>query len=350
MALQVDGVTLVVMTIDDCNLTCRYCSTPNDSGIEVPPEAVEKAVVGLQDLFGQVVVGLSGGEPALHSRFEEIVDRIGARGAEFYLVTNGFGFENVLPILKRQGSLLTHVMFSLESGDRDANDQIRGEGSFDAVTDGLRMCHENGIRSSLGCALNRHNLGHIETLIRLAEERMVIDGVYCWPAFPTRALVKDGAVLTEADRAYLVEKAAQMGNSRWTLFGDLFRFEDYYQECAPLGLRQFTLNPDGNFSLCCNLTLYRGETGKEDELGPIRNHSVSELVERHVDHGAAYQKALLKDTVGKTPGGLRGYPCFHCQSYHRKLDWLPDAVSRREADGSNIPTDSELVQIQKTPE
>ena len=43
MPLEVDSVTLIVMAADNCNLSCRYCSTPNDSLTEVPPEALKKA-------------------------------------------------------------------------------------------------------------------------------------------------------------------------------------------------------------------------------------------------------------------------------------------------------------------
>ena len=344
MPLEVDSVTLVVMAADNCNLTCRYCSTPNDSLAEVPPEALEKALTGLQTLFGTVYVGLSGGEPTLHSRFGELLDVIASCEADFYLVTNGVTFERVLPLLLRHRERLTHVMFSLEGADREFNDRIRGTGCFDAVTEGLWLCHEHGIRMSLGCALNRGNLGQIDALIRLAEERMVVDGVYCWPAFATRALVEDGLVLTEADRAYLTEKAEGMADRNLVIFGDLFRFDTLYRECAPLSLRQFTLNADGNLTFCCNLTLYLGETGKADELGAVAEHEISRLVEAHIDHAKEYQKKLLRDVMQDRPKGLAAYPCFHCQRYHGKLDWMADAVRRRQQAGQGTVGDGEMVQ------
>ena len=324
MPLAVDSVTLVVMAADNCNLKCRYCSTPNDSLAEVSPQDVDKALAGLQELFGTVCVGISGGEPTLHSRFEELVAVVSSRQAQFYLVTNGIGFEQALQILLRHQQRLTHVMFSLDAADRETNDRIRGDGAFDAVIEGLRLCHESGVNASLGCALNRGNLGQIDALLRLAEQHMVVDGVYCWPAFPTKALVEDGLLLTEADRAYLVKRAQQKPEDNQVVFGDIFRFDTFYQECAPLSLRQFTLNSEGVLSLCCNLTLYKGETGKADELGAVADHDIPDLVMRHIDHAKTYQQSLLHDIAQGNTEGLAGYPCFHCQRYHKKLDWLRD--------------------------
>lgn len=344
MPLEINGVTLIVMAVDNCNFTCRYCSTTNDTLAEVSPDVVEKAVRGLQNLFGSVTVGLSGGEPTLHSRFEDLIGTIAGCDADFYLVTNGAGFERVLPALENHRDHLSHVMFSLESADRAHNDRIRGEGAFDAVMVGLEICHQHGIRMGIGCALNRGNIGQVDALLRLAEEKMVVDGVYCWPAFPTRTLVEDGLVLTEADRAYLVKKAQQRTGNSQVLFGDLFRFDAFYQECAPLRLHQFTLHSDNRFSLCCNLSIYRGETGDADDLGDARKSEIADLVERHVDRARDYQKFLIRDVSQNHPQGLRAYPCFHCQSYHGKLDWLADAVLHR--DGKHAAMDRELVQIQ----
>lgn len=322
MPLAVGSATLVVMATGSCNLQCRYCSSPNASPSEVSLQDLDKALTGLQSLFGTVCVGLSGGEPTLHSRFDELVGVVASRQAEFYLATNGLEFERVVPALLRHRERLTHVMFGIEAADREANDRVRGHGSFDAVMEGLRLCHENGIQTGLGCALNRGNLGEIDALLRLAEKRMVIDGVYFWPAFPTPPLVEDGLLLTEADRAYLVNRAKQVGDRNQVIFGDLFRFDVFYQECAPIGLRQFTLNADGNLSFCCNLTYYKGETGKADELGAVSEHDIVTLVERHIDHAKEYHKALLRDNLEGRCEGLAGYPCFHCQRHHSKLDWL----------------------------
>ena len=336
MPLALDSVTLIVMATDNCNLECRYCSTPNDSGSEVAIEDVDKVLAGLKRLFATVCVGISGGEPTLHSRFQELVEVVAKQSDEYYLVTNGLVFDRVLPVLLRHQGHLTHVLFSLEDPDRERNDRIRGQGSFDAVMEGFRLCHEAGIRTSLGCSLNRGNLGQIDGLLRMAEQHMVVDGVYCWPAFPTRSLLKDGLLLTEADRNYLVKRAQQRPDDNQVIFGDIFRFESFYQECAPLRHQQFTLSSEGKLSFCCNLTLYKGGTGKADELGAVSDHDVSDLVERHIEHARDYQKALLRDVLNSRCEGLAGYPCFHCQRYHGKLDWL-DVDVHRSPDSAVAP-------------
>jgi len=286
---------------------------------------VDTVLSGLKRLYETVCVGISGGEPTLHSRFQELVEVVTRKSDEYYLVTNGLGFAEVLPVLLRHQGCLSHVLFSLEDPDRERNDRIRGRGSFDAVTEGFRLCHEAGIRTSLGCSLNRGNIGQLDALRRLAEKHMVVNGVYCWPAFPTKTLVEDGLLLTEADRGYLVQRAQQSPDENQVVFGDIFRFESYYQECAPLRHQQFTLTSEGTFSFCCNLTLYKGETGRADELGAVLDHDIPDLVERHIEHARDYQKALLRDVLNGRCEGLAGYPCFHCQRHHGKLGWLEDS-------------------------
>lgn len=345
MPLEMDGVTLVVMAVDNCNLNCRYCSTTNDSYAEVSLEAVDTTIAGLKSHFGEVTVGLSGGEPTMHSQFSDLIETIAKHDANFYVVTNGYGFDEVLPILRNHRNCLSHVMFSLESANPEHNDHIRGKGAFETVLQAIDQCHQNGVPMSIGCALNRNNIGQIDGLLRLAEENMVVDGVFCWPAFPTKTLVEDGLVLTEADRAYLVKKSQQMANENQVIFGDLFRFDTFYQECAPLRYRQFTLHANNQFSFCCNLAIYRQPQNNSDDLGNVLKTDISELLNRHIDHAKEYQKFLISDTCQNTPDGLRAYPCFHCQSYHGKLDWLPESIEKRQESGTQTAADHELIQI-----
>ena len=323
MPLQTDTMTLVLMLTDACNLRCAHCFKSNRSLAETPLPAVEKVLSGLKKLFGNLHVSVSGGEPTLHSRFEEVLALLDAQSQTYHVVTNGLNFSRrTLPLLLRHRRMLQCVAFSLDGGDAETHDRIRGRGSFARAMEALVLCREHGLGTRLCATLSKLNLNQVDPIRRLERELCISHGVFLWPAVPTRRLAEQGALLDRADLEYLARRAEQLEGGCVSLIGDLHRMDEHYEMCEPLSLRQFTLDADGNLSLCCNLTHYAGETDRRDVLGSALREDMATLVERHLDMAAAYKKAMLREFAGGLGDDAHAYACAHCARYHGKLDWL----------------------------
>jgi MoaA/NifB/PqqE/SkfB family radical SAM enzyme len=74
-----------------CNLTCGYCNEYDDYSKPVPQEVLEARIDHLAQL-GTLVVTLTGGEPLLHPKLDELVARVVSHGMVCTLISNGYAF------------------------------------------------------------------------------------------------------------------------------------------------------------------------------------------------------------------------------------------------------------------
>jgi len=72
-----------------CNLACEYCNEYDDFSDPVPTEVMFQRVDKLAAL-GTAVITISGGEPLLHPKLDEIIHRIRKWGMIAGLITNGY--------------------------------------------------------------------------------------------------------------------------------------------------------------------------------------------------------------------------------------------------------------------
>ncbi len=72
-----------------CNLSCTYCNEFDRVSDPVPLEELRQRIDKLADL-GTSIITLSGGEPLLHPRVDDIIRHIRQRGAIATLITNGY--------------------------------------------------------------------------------------------------------------------------------------------------------------------------------------------------------------------------------------------------------------------
>ena len=322
MSLQTDAVTLVFMLVDKCNLRCVHCFKSNRSMAETPFPAVGKALSGLKNLYGNIHVSISGGEPTLHSRFEDVLAHLDAQSQTYHLVTNGLNFQQrTLPLVLRYRRMLQCVACSLDGGDAQTHDRIRGQGSFDRVMETLQLCREHGLGTRICCTLTKANLDQIDPIRRLAKAQQICCGVYFWPSIPTRRLAEQGLMLNRADSDYLARRAEGLADDGISMIGDIWRMDARYEACEALTMRQFTVDADGNLSICCNLTHYTDETDRRDILGSVLSEDMQTLVARQMDASATYKKAIINE-IGRIHNDPYAYACTHCARYHGKLDWL----------------------------
>jgi MoaA/NifB/PqqE/SkfB family radical SAM enzyme len=96
-----------------CNLACAYCNEYDHTSPPVDLDALVRRVDHLAAL-GMNVITLSGGEPLLHPKLEEVIRRIRQRGIIAGMITNGYLLTAArIQALNRAG--LDHLQISIDN-------------------------------------------------------------------------------------------------------------------------------------------------------------------------------------------------------------------------------------------
>jgi MoaA/NifB/PqqE/SkfB family radical SAM enzyme len=100
-----------------CNLSCTYCNEFDDSSLPVPIDVMLERVDHLARL-GLTVLVISGGEPLLHPRLDDIIARSRKHGILTGLITNGY-LLTTDRIKKLNQAGLDHVQISIDNVNPD---------------------------------------------------------------------------------------------------------------------------------------------------------------------------------------------------------------------------------------
>lgn len=156
-----------------CNLNCATCynrSGLNHSRVELSPDDLRRIIQFFLPM-GLSRVLLSGGEPTLHSRFEEVLALCGEYpGLSFGMTSNGTA---------NHGALLrfltnfdnTDLQISLDGSREEINVLTRGPGNFAKSLTLIKALHSAGIASNrlrLKAVLSGRNLADIEDYFAFA--------------------------------------------------------------------------------------------------------------------------------------------------------------------------------------
>jgi heme d1 biosynthesis radical SAM protein NirJ len=165
------GPVVIWNLIRRCNLACKHCyatSADIDFAGELSTEEVFSVMDDLQ-AFGVSVLILSGGEPLLRPDIFEISKRAKDMGFYVGLSSNGtlINDDNIADIV-RIG--YDYVGVSLD-GMRDTHDRFRRkQGAFDDSINGIRLCHEAGIKIGLRFTLTQDNATELPDLLQLMRD------------------------------------------------------------------------------------------------------------------------------------------------------------------------------------
>ena len=78
-----------LIPIRRCNLSCTYCNEFDDFSRPVPVDEICRRIDKLRE-FGTTIITLSGGEPLLHPRLDDVIRHIRRRGIIAGMITNGY--------------------------------------------------------------------------------------------------------------------------------------------------------------------------------------------------------------------------------------------------------------------
>ena len=157
-----------------CNLRCVHCYSDSNA-LQYPGELswdeMEKVVDDLA-VYQVPSLLLSGGEPMIHARFSDLVDKASAAGLKLTISTNGTLITPEKAALLKAANV-AYVGISLDGIGRIHDEFRRKEGAFDAAVRGFKNCHAAGQKTGLRLTLTRHNVENIDRILDFIEEQEI---------------------------------------------------------------------------------------------------------------------------------------------------------------------------------
>ncbi|MCA1959899.1 MAG: SynChlorMet cassette radical SAM/SPASM protein ScmF [Desulfomonile sp.] len=157
-----------------CNLHCRHCwiEPQFQTGARTYPSLDFDLFVSVLDqaqALGLSGVKLTGGEPLIHPRIDNILDEIQRRELGLTIETNGVACTADLA-RRIRACKDASVSVSLDGADAETHEWMRGvAGSFEAAITGVRNLVDAGFKPQIIMTVCRQNKHDIESLVRLAE-------------------------------------------------------------------------------------------------------------------------------------------------------------------------------------
>ena len=152
-----------------CNLSCQSCF--NNSHHRLPNELTHEEILDVNRQaheLGVFEIRYTGGECTTVPGFVDIVADARRRGFYISIGTNGVYSDEQLEWLPDCG--IDWFIISLD-GNRETNDAVRGQGTFDRVVRTLKvLAHRHRGRVRLNMVVAKHNLCAIEAVAAIAAE------------------------------------------------------------------------------------------------------------------------------------------------------------------------------------
>ncbi|MCX6877304.1 MAG: radical SAM protein [Verrucomicrobia bacterium] len=157
-----------------CNLRCVHCYSDSNA-VQYPGELDWQEMASVvEDLAAYQVPSLllSGGEPMIHPRFFELVDKASGLGLKLTISTNGTLITPEKAALLKAAKV-AYVGISLD-GIGPVHDEFRRkEGAFDAAVRGFKNCHAVNQKTGLRLTLTRHNVENIAQILDFIEDQEI---------------------------------------------------------------------------------------------------------------------------------------------------------------------------------
>ncbi len=179
---------LELQITDACNIKCKHCYIGDTPRQEISPRQVHGVLKEFEEMQGLRVM-ITGGEPLLHRKFEEINEMLPGFFIRKVLFTNGL-------LLKKdnlKGLKVDEIQISID-GLEHAHDALRGGGTYSRAMLSLRQALDAGFDVSVSTMVHRENLSDFDDLERMFKDLGVKDWSVDVPCF-TGALKDHAEVL-----------------------------------------------------------------------------------------------------------------------------------------------------------
>jgi radical SAM protein with 4Fe4S-binding SPASM domain len=189
---------LELQITDACNLRCKHCYIEDSHNAELPLDRIRLVLKEFEDMQGLRLL-ITGGEPLLHSAFNDVNAMLPEFSFRKILFTNGLA----LPAQDLGGLNVHEIQLSID-GLEKAHDALRGQGTFTRTIDAATRALDAGFDVSISTMVHPENFEDFDGMERLFRSMKIKDWTVDVPCLTGR--LKDNAdfqVLPEEGGKYL---------------------------------------------------------------------------------------------------------------------------------------------------
>lgn len=150
-----------------CPLKCKHCYVDAGEGKSIDYNLLEKICKEVIEL-GIERIQLTGGEPLVYDKIDEIINFICDHNLELDLYTSGVvSSKNIYDTIEKIKNIKGTIQVSID-GLKSTHDEIRGvNGSFDKSIEFIRKSSELGVNTTVATCIIDQELEEIEELVKI---------------------------------------------------------------------------------------------------------------------------------------------------------------------------------------
>ena len=317
-----EGRKLIFELTNLCNFSCVHCIRDEDGPKHyLSLEIIEKVLREAAAYRSFVLAVFTGGEPTIHPRFADVVERVAGHDLSFGFVTNGWHFDRVCRQIEPFKSHLRAVNFSLDGAREETHDALRRRpGSFRRVMQALSLCRFHGLSAEINMVVTTVNRSEVEEMALLAG-RLGCEALNYAHCQPTPDALAAGLVLSPRERRRLEADIADLQKTfqlEIGLAGDHYQESLFYQ-CPQLQMRELNVDYRGYLTACCMLSNYRGGAPDTDVVADLHQVSFFEAHRRLVAKIAELNAEKIDRLATLDPTEADHFICSHCLEHYQKL-------------------------------
>jgi len=181
---------LELQITDACNLACKHCYINDKKCNELSPKQVKAVLQEFQNMQGLRVL-ITGGEPLLHGKFNEINEMLPEFFLRKVLFTNGLLLKkDAIKSLK-----FDEIQVSID-GLGESHDRIRGAGTFKRSLEAIEFALAAGFDVSVSTMVHRANVSDFDGMERLFKGMGIKDWTVDVPVVAGRLKENDDLVIS----------------------------------------------------------------------------------------------------------------------------------------------------------
>lgn len=165
--------------LEQCNLRCKHCYQSDyacsEFDFEILKKIADKIFLALKKWGMQGRISLTGGEPFLSKSLFPLLHYLDESEyiTSLDILTNGTLMKDSDILKLLQVKKLHQIQISLDGGDAESHDKIRGAGNFERALDAIRRLKKNGLSVALMFTLMKSNKDAYKDVIHLADKENV---------------------------------------------------------------------------------------------------------------------------------------------------------------------------------
>jgi Fe-coproporphyrin III synthase len=319
VAFSKNAVNVFFHILTACNLKCRHCYINPDQHGHKPLEIAAirrwlECFVHKRDVANVVFLG---GEPTLHPDLPEAIRYARHLGYHSITVdTNGYLFHDFLDQVTP--GEVDFISFSLDGVTPGTNDALRGEGSWDRCTEGIRNAVARGFSVSLIYTVSGANIEELPRMPNLLKTLGVHRFFIQVIGIRGKSVQEKETVsqLTREDWLEVVPRTAEAtaGLGIPTVYPKVFLDASDVFECAGNVAENYFIFPNGRVyrcPLCEDFPLHSYEI-INGGLSPTGRINETDLFSLTIPEGCVMNKLVQPDNLEYDQVGLPRYRIACC--------------------------------------